>query len=88
MRRVFSDKKVFKGVMPFIGFIRGQLAEKKARALASELPFDEVAVLRDNAAYLAQKLGLESVEVSPISECTDKKGVEGCQPGTPFTQFA
>ena len=56
-RPELQDKKVFKGVMPFVSFMMSEaLGEKGLDALAADPLFDEMATLLANKAYL-QKAG-------------------------------
>jgi leucyl-tRNA synthetase len=82
-----ADKAVFKNVMPFIAFVRVALKEKGRDALASVLPFDEMAVVTTNAVYIAKACKVATIVVAPLSELTDAKLASSCKPGAPVSLF-
>lgn len=56
------------------------------------LPFDEAALLRENAAYIQRKLGLQQLEIHAATEATaaeqDKPRILDARPGTPVALFS
>ena len=86
-----ADKKgakKFKGlVMGFVSFVRAAFDEKGRKALSSVLPFDELATLKANQAYLKATLDLDSFEVKALSETADAKINADTVPGTPTTIY-
>jgi len=84
-----ADKKVFKGVMPFIGFVRDAVKAKGRSALASVLEFNEGETLTVNLPYLKKSIGVDVI-IAPVTEApaAAAKAVESCTPGNPAIVFA
>mmetsp|Transcript_36335 Transcript_36335/g.95193 ORF Transcript_36335/g.95193 Transcript_36335/m.95193 type:complete len:80 (-) Transcript_36335:80-319(-) len=76
-----------KKVMPFVQFVREQVEVQGRDALSQVMPFDELATLKSNADYLRVTLGLEEIEVLPVSDSDNAKILDDCVPGNPFTLF-
>jgi len=82
-----SDKKVFKGVMPFVAYVRKAMETVGKAALATVVPFNEAEVLQQNSEYFKKTLKINSVDVLEIKSCTTQKMVDVCKPGNPELQF-
>ncbi|KAI5636626.1 tRNA synthetases class I (I, l, M and v) domain-containing protein [Phthorimaea operculella] len=81
-------KKYMKRVMPFVQATRENIDKIGIEALSVGLPFDEAAVLRDNAPYLLNTLDLESIEVKHTdAPDAPEKSREDCIPGSPHIVF-
>ncbi|XP_045459482.1 leucine--tRNA ligase, cytoplasmic [Melitaea cinxia] len=77
-------QRYMKRAMPFVQAVR-----ERGPGGAAALPFDEAAVLRDNAPYLLQTLDLESIEVKYADSAeAGEKTREECAPGAPHVTFA
>ena len=68
------------------------LAPACPQVLRDRLPFDEVALLRENASFLLRSLGLEALEVHAVSyEQQQAEGADAqiaaATPGSPATLF-
>ena len=74
-------KKFMKKVMPFVAFTKERVAQVGLGALDLTLEFDGKAVLERDAAYLANSLQLEGIEVRSSSESQNEKMQEECRPG-------
>eukprot|EP00761_Pharyngomonas_kirbyi_P012040 gb/GECH01012067.1/.p1 GENE.gb/GECH01012067.1/~~gb/GECH01012067.1/.p1 ORF type:complete len:1036 (+),score=292.95 gb/GECH01012067.1/:1-3108(+) len=82
-------KKQMKKVMPFVAYLKEQVTRYGSRALNDELPFDEVALIQENANLFKSQLGVSSVNVYPDSSDApnrDKSRKES-SPGNPAVAF-
>lgn len=61
-------KKFMKKTMPFVAFMKERVVTKGLEALDTSLPWDEMAVLQDNLAYITQALDLEVIQLSTTLE--------------------
>ncbi|KAI8440512.1 hypothetical protein MSG28_001770 [Choristoneura fumiferana] len=82
-------KKYMKRVMPFVQMTRDHVERVGLDALSLGLPFDEMAVLKDNKQYLLNALDLDSLEIE-YTESPDapEKTREDCAPGLPHISFS
>ena len=74
--------------MPFVAFTKERVAQVGLGALDLTLEFDGKAVLERDAAYLANNLQLEGIEVKPSSESENEKLQEECRPGRKMILFS
>lgn len=63
-----------------------------AQVLGVKLPFDEAALLRENAAYIQRKLGLQSLSIHEASqaaaEAKQVPRILDARPGSPIAVFS
>jgi len=86
MKSEDSVKKYMKKLMPFVSYVKDQVAKEGVKALDLQVPFDEVSVLVDNVTFLLKSIELEDLEVKS-TDGADAKVLEECSPGKPFTVF-
>lgn len=80
-------KPHMKKVMPFVAFVKAEVAAKGAQALETTVPFDELQLFKDQSPFLAKTLGLQTVKVERAEDCADAKIRDNCTPGRPFSSF-
>ena len=80
-------KPMLKKVMPFVAFVKSQVAEKGPSVLESHLPFDESDVFEQNKDYILRSLDLDSLEICEASSYHDQKLVSDVCPGKPMCKF-
>merc|ERR1712217_339770 len=79
-----------KHVGPFAAFKRDEAAGIGVGALDASVPFDELALLKENSLYLVDKLKV-NVDVAYAEELKDashKDSASNAQPGTPAVHFS
>ena len=80
--------KFIKKAMSFVQAVRLKFDVDGAKALQSELSFDEAATLLANQEYLKSTLELEEFDVRWSSESTDAKLIDELCPGEPRIMFS
>jgi len=84
-----SLKPVSKHVGPFAAFKRDEAVQFGASALEASVPFDELALLKENVEYLKDKLKVD-MTVILVEDCTDaahKDAAATAQPGAPAIKY-
>lgn len=87
LKGIAELQKDFKKVMPFVAFVKEEVAVKGKQALETSLPFDELKLFQDQAVYLAKSLGLQNVTVARAEDAPDAKTRDLCTPAHPFSSF-
>jgi len=87
-------KPATKLLMQFGAFMRDEAKDRGADALAVEQPFDQKAILEENAAYIKAALGVANMAIANVEDGSaaalpqaDKKKMEGAVPGKPSAHF-
>eukprot|EP00241_Pyramimonas_parkeae_P014751 CAMPEP_0114293780 /NCGR_PEP_ID=MMETSP0059-20121206/9775_1 /TAXON_ID=36894 /ORGANISM="Pyramimonas parkeae, Strain CCMP726" /LENGTH=1084 /DNA_ID=CAMNT_0001415513 /DNA_START=16 /DNA_END=3270 /DNA_ORIENTATION=- len=88
-----GEKMLKKLAMPFVQFKKAEAINVGAHVLQAKLPFDEKAVLLENAAFIQQALNLQSVSAflttdPEAASASEPAKVDGALPGTPGPSFA
>jgi leucyl-tRNA synthetase len=92
MQELMQDaalKPVSKHVGPFAAFKRDEAVQFGASALDASVPFDELALVKENVEYLKDKLKVD-MAVLLVDDCTDpahKDAAATAQPGAPAIKF-
>jgi len=87
LKTLAEIKPMMKKVMPFVAFVKSQVAEKGASVLESHLAFDEREVFQQNKDYILRSLDLDSLEICESSTYQDQKLVADVCPGKPMCKF-
>jgi len=87
-----GEKMLKKLAMPFVQFKKAEAISVGAHVLQEKLPFDEKAILFENAEYIRQSLGLASFNVYLTTEAAGvaapiEAKVETALPGTPAAEY-
>lgn len=93
LAKLFKDEETLKPVMakvmPYLGFIKKEYEANGRRVLSTTLPFDEIAVLKENLQYITKSLKLATVEIKDVAEASDvPKAREESLPLNPYAAFA
>jgi len=82
-------KSVAKHVGPFAAFKRDEAATVGITALDDKVPFDELALLKENTLYLADKLklGLETMYMTELKDASHQESASLAQPGAPSVHY-
>lgn len=87
LKTIPEIKPMMKKLMPFVAFVKSQVAEKGATVLESHLSFDEKEVFQRNKDYILRSLDLDSLEICEASSYHDQKLVVDVCPGKPMCKF-
>ena len=80
-------KPYMKKLMPFVAFVKAQVAEKGPGCLESHLPFDEFDIFKQNELYILRSLDLDDLTVCKATDHPDQKIVADVCPGKPLCMF-
>ena len=80
-------KPFMKKLMPFVAFVKAQVAEKGTSVLESHLSFGEMDVFLGSKEYLLRSLDLDNLEIVETSTYPDQKLVADVCPGKPLCKF-
>eukprot|EP01138_Halocafeteria_seosinensis_P009641 gb/GECG01009852.1/.p1 GENE.gb/GECG01009852.1/~~gb/GECG01009852.1/.p1 ORF type:complete len:1126 (+),score=150.26 gb/GECG01009852.1/:1-3378(+) len=89
----YKDKKAWKNfvsktIMAFVGSkVNKELPERGREALSTEMPFDEIALLKENIDYVTKGLGVEHVNVLDAYEATGNARAGRALPGSPVLEL-
>eukprot|EP00898_Chlorokybus_atmophyticus_P008880 jgi/Chlat1/8994/Chrsp94S08281 len=88
-------KNILKMCMPFVKFKKDEALAVGAHALDTKLPFEEQAILLENADYVRRALGLENLHIASASnsDALSAAGVDAAKvaagtPGSPVAIFS
>jgi hypothetical protein len=76
--------------MPFVQFTKEQVAARGRDALSLQLPFDELALLSDNSAYIKKALEVNELVLVRLEDVTEnvQSIAETAAPGQPHVTYA